>query len=403
MINYSFLAENSTQKSIFQRGQRLFLEGKILSKEDLILDHWRKYQVEDKTNDNATVKIPLLHLTLSREKWEKALECFNEMVTCDCLYFHDNGCCMHICGVCMSLNSEFKIENSLENVAKTVNCASKIFDQINSSSNKKKCLEWINSFEFWVNNPNWGGKSKFLSTISAGGRDILEKGGELEYFWDQIKRITVDILKNWDAGKAVYKIAIDSLLSNSDFWGEFYTDIILKQVHIGQLEDFYNKLYLAKNDFQINKIYYKFMKKAAALYSSGDKIDLTARFSNFKNIRFQDIVEFNILIENYSWLSINLRKIDPLKLLEIVSLLPDFLEEIEQIISNQIKEWVLMIDVVSSVGGGGGNVEILNILKAWKKCIGGRSEVFLETCDFIIGTLKKKRVFVSSVKLIREL
>ena len=128
MLSYLETVQKIAQTDVYNRGLKYYLDGKVLSHQDLVLDLWRKYKVS--SNRIYEVQIPLLHLALSPKKFDKADLALLESVSCECGYFQEFGICKHIVAVCGSLENEFNINLKKNKRRQTESLASNVFDSI---------------------------------------------------------------------------------------------------------------------------------------------------------------------------------------------------------------------------------------------------------------------------------
>jgi hypothetical protein len=106
MFSYTQIAKEIVDGDIYNLGTRLYLDGGIGVKEQLLIDNWRIYNIKDATK-SYRVTMPVLHLVLNRHKFDQAGEAMLQSINCTCNYFGEFGVCKHIVGVCQSMQKEF--------------------------------------------------------------------------------------------------------------------------------------------------------------------------------------------------------------------------------------------------------------------------------------------------------
>jgi hypothetical protein len=80
MISYLEAIKPLVNPEIYNRGLKLYLEGRVLGYSELLLDYWRRYQVQGK-HQVYTVDIPLIHLALDKSKHSQAGEALQQVVS----------------------------------------------------------------------------------------------------------------------------------------------------------------------------------------------------------------------------------------------------------------------------------------------------------------------------------
>src|SRR6476469_3860675 len=109
MLSYLDTAKQVVDEAVYARGIRLYLEGRVGRHQDMLLDFWREYGMNEDHN-RYVVRLPLLHLALNSSKWDRASQVLKEHASCECAYYQEYGLCKHVVAVCASLEKEFGIK-----------------------------------------------------------------------------------------------------------------------------------------------------------------------------------------------------------------------------------------------------------------------------------------------------
>lgn len=393
MFSYLNALQDVVDKVIVQRGQRLFLEGKVQLKENLILDYWRLYKVNTNQDEPYLVKIPLIHLALSRDKHLLAGQAMQEVASCTCAYFLEYGLCKHISAVCASLDSEFRVRStpSIEKKAGELfesTTQLDITDQINRSNLQKQHNEWLTNFEKAILESNWYGKEKFLSSLTT--ELSLDFNHEHTEFWPSLNHLLKDYGKDFDTERNIASLAAQTLLYNVTVWWDFWSQYVFEW-DIRNSRIFWYKLMQWKSDQNVAKEFDRITQTAKQNYSENSKKQIIDYITERMGGDFNSQLILCKAIGYYPWIRDNLHKIDPTTLLTLTNEIPECESQIEIIIAEQLKEWSLIIE------SGGDGQELIGILRAWSQTI-GQTETFEETLNYILANTKHKRKLFNELK-----
>ena len=389
MFSYLEAVKSLVIKEVFQRGQKLYLGGDVLTYTSLTLDYWRLYNVKGTTQDILyKVKIPLLHLALKRANWKKAPKALDESANCECAYYQEYGVCKHLVGVCAALDNEFYFRSTAKDEAEVENMASSILEQIIEVETQKEENEWLKNFEIVISNSNWYQKSRWLSTMTNQIRSTPELYVE---FWNALKGQVSELCADFDHEKKCLALAVETLIFDGDIWWSFWREFIEKG-NFQNTKYFWMKVFLWKSDSNINKIFPKLMYFARQKYSEKEKLEIISLILSKSKISFAAQLEYTSDLQILSWLKENMDKIDPQNLLKLVELFPDDTESIELKIYNQVREWVDLLPA-------GEGEELVQILQSWRDIL-GNSDLLQDLGNYIITTHKRRRNLVSQVKLV---
>jgi hypothetical protein len=408
MFSYTQIAKDLVETDIYNLGTRLYLDGSVGTIEKLLIDNWRIYNVKDSLKVYR-VTMPVLHLVLSRGKFNDAVEAILQSTNCTCSYFHEFGSCKHVVAVCQSMQKEFlEVEGKRQLTKKkdleaVGNVLGNIFDVELKSKFRKlhelfetyfaksevKSIYWFEQFVHEVKKTK--GKVKmnngsFFSSIDFGDPNI-----DYTPFLAELKSIFQNKLRDYDQEKKVYYLMTISLQAGGRFWWEFWQDLIPQFSQRQQLR-LWSEVYrwkMSRITLDYNDL---ITAKLVSMDDAEKKLILEKLQQDYEN-NLRLWLDFVLTSRYEQFLIDNLNKFDPDLLIDIAYILPEKLEEIEVRIMNQVKIW-------SDFMKAGEYQEIVHLLVKWVKL--GRSDYFWETMKYIQTQHKKKSKLMSILKKLEE-
>ena len=398
MFSYTNPLREMVPDIIYSRGQKIYLDGKVIEHEEMVLDYWREYKVKaTNRNDEYYIRIPLIHLTLDRRKWDRVHEVYENLVTCDCPYTTQyGGICKHIVAVSLSLDAEFSFSKiSAKSKKNKFPEIDNLLEQIMEAEDNKLENAWLSDFENLLINPSWGSKHVLLNHITRENTRISDNG-KVVYsdFWNSLEVIINQQIRDFDKQKNVLQIAVETLVYNGDFWWKFWSKFILK-TDFQNVKTFWSRVYRWKGDRNIHNIYEKLTNFGRQEYNEKQKADILEIIIRDQKIGFKEQLDFCLDFRYITWIQNHLGLIDPLNLLKIIEILPDEAEAIEVSISKQLIEWGVFIQP-------SGYGDLVSVFKEWKRGL-GNSDLLNETAKNIIAINKRRSKLVLALKEVCEL
>jgi SWIM zinc finger len=373
-MNFSYLkaVARTVPEPIFNIGIKTYLQGAISTKENMTLDNWRIYKVVTDSNPYF-VKIPVIHLTIDRSKFEDAYKVIEESVNCNCEYFQEFGVCKHIVAVCHSLEKEyFDIEGKKEIQSKISDSILSNIFAVENESKVRKLQSNLDSYFLKTQLQNIYFWEQFLF-------DLDQSGKIYEPFLNDLIPYFQNKNRDFDNEKKVLNLAFVSLRLKGKDWFAFWLEVFGSFSEVCQ-----NKLigYLFKIRFQgLTKTFDDQINSFVVTLEETQKQSilelLQVEFPN--NLHLP--LNFVISSKYDKFLLDNLDKFDASLLLDICPLIEDHRERIEIKIMNQIKTWSDFLQV-------GDYKELEEVLTKWSLL--GRSDYFFEAIKHIKATHKKK-------------
>lgn len=383
MLSYLEVVKKLVDTEIYNRGVRLYLEGKVLGHKELILDYWRSYEVQGRA-DIYTVDLPLLHLALSQGKYEQADRALKEVVRSDSPYFLEFGVCQHVVAVCAALDQEFKIKPRDKKSPKI--SSDEVWNRILEAESGKKEREWIAALEV---------------ALYSGFR-------EQSRHFRQLKEMLVEVVENQKAG---FPVGLEKIFSG--LVGDYLLEKNLLKLFVHPyflskgglvwwrlIEPFLGRM---DRDNQVKAIQELWKNRLAGNTEDFDP-PLTTYFqeldSNLKEEVLQALelefsaepknwIGFALVSKNAAWLEKNLDKLDGHFLVLIAKEYPDRRETLEQKLGQQTRVW-------SDFLQPGEYDELLDLLKQWKQELGS-SDYLEETIKYIKQNHPRKTKLINGI------
>ncbi|MBC7471816.1 MAG: hypothetical protein H7196_00920 [candidate division SR1 bacterium] len=374
MISYLKCLKLVVNQGVYNRGIRLYLDGLVSKPDPMILDNWRRYEVQG-NNDHYTIKIPLLHLTLDRKKFDKAGDAISEISTCECEYYYSYGICKHIVAVCASIDKEFDANTNLSFEREKADNNS-VLDNIFEAEKVKKHRKWYEVIEMYLtrDHPNYF----YLDEIS---KTLADEPLDHDEFLIGLHRIVEAVIGDYAKEKLLVKIILESILVGKKVWWDFWLPFLLRFDERNM-----NRLFIglwkirwlsgAKSyQVELDKLLISMKNKEKKLIFEQLKIE----FENQREIW----LEYCFVAKYYSWLEENIDILDPSYIVKMCLSLPEKREEYEYKILNQVKIWADFLQA-------GKYEEIKDFFQYWQQAL-GRSEVYEDAVKYFQTAHPKKK------------
>jgi len=386
MISYLEAIKPLVNPEIYNRGLKLYLEGRVLGYSELLLDYWRRYQVQGK-HQVYTVDIPLIHLALDKSKHSQAGEALQQVVRSDSAYFLEFGLlCANVVAVCAALDQEFGL-NSTPNKPALKPASLNLWDNLLVVEISKKQREWLQALEFCLLS---GGlkQKRYYQLLQQYFPDLFvpsPQPGLFKEVQDLIKTVVGDYSKE----KNLRQIFTDPyfLATGGLVWWQLFAPYLSQLDPHNQLliylDLWQNRLAGNTTEFESE------LQNYFINLSSQQKEQILQELqTQFGSKQPQVWLEFAFWCQHTSWLWQQVDSLDSRYLIRLAQLLPDHRELIEQKMVKQLKIWSDFLPV-------GDYQELVSVLSEWKAQL-GRSDYLQEVIGYIQANHPKK------TKLIRE-
>ncbi len=386
MISYLEAIKPLVNPDIYQRGLKLYLEGKVLGYSELLLDYWRRYQVQGK-HQVYTVDIPLIHLALDKSKHAQAGEALRQVVRSDSPYFLEYGLCANVVAVCAALDQEFKLNTTTDKpVSQLVKL--NLWDNILAVEVTKKQREWLQAFEFCL--VARGSKQRRYYQILQQYFPDLFLPSPANSFVDQISEIIQSVVGDYSKEKSLREIFVDPyfLATGGLVWWRLFCPYLNKLESDNRLQ---LHLDLWQNQLAGNTTSFELELQTYFVQLPEPQKDLVLQElqAQFSNRQPQVWLEFAFWCQHTSWLWQRVDNLDSCYLIRLAQLAPDHRELIEQKMVKQLKVWSDFLPT-------GDYQELVSVLVDWKAKL-GYSDYLAEVIKYIQENHSKK------AKLIREI
>lgn len=407
-FSYLQMIKEEMDLLMFQRGQCLFIDGKVVEKTELKLPNWRQYQVLDR-KQIYFIKVPVIHLLLNDDNlnWQTLVE----VASCDCDYFANQLSCPHLVAVCASLDQEFHLGDNFKKnnpIKKTIGTSDfkdsgTIFSQILQSETKKTEVLWIENWQFYLNNSInwqhqlWPKKAKFLQAVASNqdlGRQFLEK----------ISSELPKICQDFHREKLLIQLAAETVLASGPFWYSFWQKQFQLDYCWGRL-DFWIYLYLWRQQTQISQLWPQ-IKSDLQKLGTGDQQKLFQKISQNwfdldpKNL-FKLELELALTLKYQPWLAANLVNLEPSLLVTTLKMIVEQkiitsdklrieVDQVERLLQQKILVWSNFLQSSDNYQ------ELVETLKSWQTA--NWSEVWQETIELIALEHAKKPKLITALQ-----
>jgi|GEM_PF-1229352 len=400
MFSYLKLVEDCLDPYLYKQGLKYYLEGSIVSEERLWLDNWYKFEVLDRQS-LYTVKIPILHLALSRKKFSKAKQALSQVVSCNCSYFDDLGCCSHIVAVLAKLENDFFPKNknpkkergqeaSQDYKPSTAGFSESIFDKMIEVDTAKKLQQYEFDLDYCL--------TRDLSSLQV---EI-----KLKYFWKdfnqdpglfvsalEAQKLKIEeILNDYTAEKRLIKIFCVGLkiTQGNYYWWKFWSQFLVCLDSQNQAV-LWAKLW-KMSLIKITDSFKPELEQTLKGLSEDLKLEI---LSNLKQEFTRDPdswINFCFVAECQAWILKNLDRLDNQRMVEAALMFPEKREQIEFKITKDIKNWIDFLTPASYE-------DLLKSLAYWKQNLGD-SDCFQSVLKYIQENHPKKRKLLARLESI---
>lgn len=380
MISYLKSIKLIVNQGVYNRGIRVYLDGHVSKPATMILDNWRKYQVQG-NNDHYTIKIPLLHLTLDRNKFDKAGDAIGETSTCECEYYYSYGICKHIVAVCASIDKEFDVDTNL-NFAKEKADNNSVLDNIFEAEKVKKHRKWYEVIEMYLtrDHPNYF----YLDEIS---KTLADEPLDHDDFLLGLYKIAEAVVGDYTKEKLLVKVILESILVGKKVWWDFWLPFLLRldernmtRLFVGLWKIRWLSGAKSYRD-ELDRLLVSMKNKEKRLIFEQLKVE----FENQREIW----LEYCFVAKYFNWLEENIDALDPSYVVKMCLSLPEKREEYEYKILNQVKIWADFLQT-------GKYEEIKDFFQYWQQAL-GRSEVYEDAVKYFQTTHPKKKKLLSGI------
>jgi SWIM zinc finger len=383
MFSYLTSVQQLVSTEIFKRGVRYYLDGNVVSFDKMMLENWRKYKMNE--GDGVSVKIPVLHLLLGRNKLDKLMETIDETAFCDCPYFlSGGGICKHIIATCNHLDNEFLGSKNPIQMDKLIQGS--ILNNIFKAESSRKVNEILGKFaEFF---------ERSSTNLFWFEKIIFELHREKQLAKDIMSELKTDFekkLRIYEYEKKIFLLVNPSLRLGGKLWWDFWQSLLGQLSEPTQLK-FYSELWgmrKAKLTIDYNQEINLFVRTLPE--ETKEKILERLKRDYESNTKLW--LDFVMSSQYVSFLMENLDKFDAELLIEICPLMPEKRDEIDLKIAGQVRVW-------SDFLIAGEYDELIVTLTKWSNL--GKSETFMESIKYVKESHKKKIKLIKAINKIIE-
>jgi hypothetical protein len=380
MISYLNSVKSIVNQGVYNRGIRLYLDGKVSRPTTMVLDNWRKYKVTGSIGSYC-IKMPLLHLTLDQNNFDKAGSAISEVSTCECEYYYSYGACKHIVAVCASIDKEFDLEARITFDTQKADRTS-VLDNIFEAEKVKKHRKWYEVIEMYLIREHLN--YFYLDEIS---KTLADEPLDHDDFLLGMSKIVELAIGTYTKEKLLIKIILETILVGKKIWWDFWFPYLMRF-------DERNKTRLFVGLWKIRwlsgaKTYRDELDRLLVSMKNKEKQLIFEQLKNdFENQR-EIWLEYCFVSKYYSWLEENIDNLDPFNIIKLCLNLPEKREELEFKVLNQVKVWADFLQV-------GKYTEIIDFFAYWQQTL-GRSEVYEEAVKYFQTNHPKKKKLLNSI------
>lgn len=381
MFSYLQAVSETVDKSIYSRGVKYYLEGRVGKHRELTLDFWREYKVLG--TDEYLIEIPLLHLALDPSKFENADQALLESARCNCHYFKEYGVCKHIVAVCASLEKEFNPSIKSNKIGLGGDTES-ILENIFEVEVDKKTRRWSSLLENYIKSSGSQSPTWFDEVVT----EVTKKPDDYKIFLEKLNKQINEGIKSYEIEIKIIGLIKQSLYFGGVFWWIFWQPFFhkLERYNKVKLWESLWKMYVV-GMFRSFKVEFLESLKSLSVEIKEEIITILQRDFTHQT---QFWVNFAIESKFESWLETRIPDLDPKNLLRVYKILPEHGDEIERYVLKQIKVW-------SDFLQPGEYGEITDVFKTWERVI-GRSEVFEQAVKYIKENHPKKKKLIQEIE-----
>jgi hypothetical protein len=371
MFSYSRAIQSLVISEVYNRGVKLYLEGKVVSFKNLSIDSWREYKVLDK--DTNLVKVPLFHLALNREKYHLIDKAIAESASCSCDYFREFGTCRHLVAVFQALEKEFfSVKGLSEEKSKSEESILDNIFAVEKENRIRKLQSLLDAYFLKPLQANLHWWEKFLF-------ENRSEPTEFESFRVYLEKFLANKLRDYDNEKKVLHLISISLQLDGVNWFGFWVELLPNFSQKNQLT-FWSELWKLRKR-ALTQAFDELIDNCVSSLEESQKLEIFERLKADYETNFNLWLDFVLSAKLTIFLENNLDNFDPELLLQIIEILPEQREQIEIKIMNKTKVW-------SDFLPAGDYEELMKLLENW--AIVGRSDFFDETVKYIKVQHKKK-------------
>jgi hypothetical protein len=374
MSVYSNLATLINNDTLLQKGQKLYLEGKVLASKENLIPHWKTYGVTD-NNQIYEVVAPTIHLI---EADYNNIEYF-KLAHCNCEYYGHMGYCHHICAVLSSLDNQYK----------SVDVETKVNPSLWDTLMVGEKSTVINQYKYNLNNYfefNWDERN-ITKELGSLAKDLKKYPELKDILTNQLKLSSKEFVKE----KKIITLFTHPYLSsqNSTEWFKIFLPFLIK----------INDRYIVELGL---KVYLNLYSGLYQISTHNDIIKYLQSYDADQKTEISKSLQANYIKQPHVWMDYavksqdkttllkNLESFDPLSLVTIASLYPYEHDLIENKLYNQVKVWV---DFLVSTD----YTELLTVIEKWYLVI-GKTEKFIELTEYIIAAHPKKKNLLKEIQ-----
>ncbi len=374
MSIYNSINQLINNETLIQKGQKLYLEGKVLVSKAELIPHWYNYGIKDHDKIYEVIA-PTIHLINPEYRSDE----YFKLAHCNCEYYHMMGYCHHISAVLSLLEDKYK---STDNTTKVNDSLwdTLILGEKSTVLNQYK-FNLTNYFEF-----DWDERdiTKNLGSIS---KDIIK--------YPEVKDILSEALnissKEFNNEIKIIQLFTHPYLSaqNSALWFRLFMPY-LKKIHSLNKESLGVKTYvnIYSNIFTIDS----HIDIINFLKSMDDDVKYSISQYLMKYYKKQPRVwmSYALKAEDKKSLIQNLDSFEVRDLLQIANICPHDQDLIENKVFNLIKEW-------SNFLYNNDYSELLSTIEKWYLTY-GKTELFIEAIDYIVTNHPKKKNLIKELQ-----
>lgn len=373
LLSYLQAVQTLVAPSIYNRGLRFYLEGRVGSYREMDLDFWREYKLLDQ--ETYLVRLPQLHLALSRHKWDKATEVLKQHASCECEYFREFQVCKHIVAVCAALEQEAGPKTQTKIPQTEVDS---LLDKVFAVEMDRKSRVWAEKSDNFFARPNMDTRG-WLEDMA---HTVAKNPTLYSELFTHLRNLAVAAQRDYEQEKRLSGFISEILRSGFSIWWQFWQDTL------GSLEPTYLKeilldlwrRYQAGVQLEFLDQFQAYLQKLP----TNDKHWILDKLRQHYDTERRVWVEFVFAAQMYDWLLGNLSDLDPNTLVRAALLMPEQREDIEQRLLHQVKIWV---DFLQS----GDYDPLVQVFHAWRDRL-GQSTFYDEAVKYarLIHPKKKK-------------
>jgi hypothetical protein len=374
MSYYLDIAKEINLETLVQRGQKLFLDGKVVRNSELI-ENWFSYTIE-----SYEVICPTLHL-LSGKELESGI--FYKLSKCQCEYHKHYDFCQHVFAVLAFLDDKYSKEEFKNNLKAEDFQSTDIWKSISQGEKSSIINNYIFQFRAlkeYTRSDSWS-ENTITKNLGNLPKD-LQKYPEIEDFF---KNFLSESFKDFKEQKKAISLLVHPYLISYDGkkWLSYFTPYLPK-VHQN------NSLILITNLYEnlANQIIPKNLSKDVfAIINSFPIEKREEAFITFREVysqRNELWIEYCFKAKLPELLIKNIDLLDPINMIKIIELDPTKADLVERKVFNHAK---VCSDFLPN---GGDYQDILELFDIWHDLL-GKTPLLEEAIEYFKEFHPKKR------------